>query len=254
MLVIPAGRFTMGTAAGEEERERLAEEFRGRSEPRREVSVGAFAMAAHEVTRGQYRWFVEATGRDADGCFVWSGGAFIHAPARSWRSPGFDLTDDHPAVCVSWQDARAYVEWLGVRTGRRYRLASEAEWEYAARAGTTTPFYTGASITQEQANFVADDKSVYYEQTVDVGSFRPNRFGLHDMHGNAWEWVEDCYNPTYIDAPTNGAAWTSGDCSRRVVRGGSWSNLPSGIRSAFRSKSTISTRYDNYGFRVARTE
>jgi len=233
MVAIPGGSFMMGSPPTEI----------GRSEaegPQHAVSVRGFASGKYEVTVSE--WVA---------C-VADGGCSRHLEEKSWTSAA--RRDTHPVTNVSWEDATQYVAWLSRRTGKRYRLLSEAEWEYAARAGTTTPFYTGASITQEQANFVADDKSVYYEQTVDVGSFRPNRFGLHDMHGNAWEWVEDCYNPTYIDAPTNGAAWTSGDCSRRVVRGGSWSNLPSGIRSAFRSKSTISTRYDNYGFRVARTE
>ncbi|MCC7049686.1 MAG: SUMF1/EgtB/PvdO family nonheme iron enzyme [Alphaproteobacteria bacterium] len=233
MVTIPAGSFMMGSPPTEI----------GRSDaegPQHLVSIRSFAAGKYEVTVGEWA------------ACVADGGCSRHLEEKSWAIAA--RRDNHPVTNVSWEDATQYAVWLSRRTGKRYRLLTEAEWEYAARAGTTTPYNTGMSITQEQANFVADDKSVYYEQTVDVGSFLPNRFGLHDMHGNAWEWVEDCYNPTYIEAPANGGAWTSGDCSKRVVRGGSWSNLPSGIRSAFRSKSTVATRYDNYGFRVARTD
>jgi formylglycine-generating enzyme required for sulfatase activity len=228
MVLIPAGSFMMGSPPGE---------F-GHSDveaPQHVVVVRSFAAGKYEVTFAEW-----------DAC-VAAGGCGNQPAEKAWDS-GWGR-GNRPVINVSWD-----VAWLSRRTGKQYRLLSEAEWEYAARAGTTTPFHTGATITQDQANFAVDGKGVYHEQTVSVGSFPPNRFGLHDMHGNVWEWVEDCFNPNYAEAPTNGAAWTSGDCSKRVVRGGSWSNFPGGIRSAFRSKSATTTRYNNFGFRVARTE
>jgi len=271
MVVVPAGRYTMGVSPGEEERERLAEEFRGRSEPRHDVAVDAFAIGAHEVTRAQYRAFAAATGRSTAGCFVWSGAAFVHEAARSWRSPGFEQGDEHPAVCVSWEDAQAYVEWLSARTGRRYRLPSEAEWEYAARAGRASIRYWGddASIacayangadraTRERApNAIGSeihdcrDGFVY---TAPVGGLRPNAFGLYDMLGNAAEWTQDCWNRDYgnADARSGAAANLSGECSLRAVRGGAWDEGPAGLRAAYRVGSPTTIRVYGRGFRVAR--
>jgi formylglycine-generating enzyme required for sulfatase activity len=152
-------------------------------------------------------------------------------------------------VCVSWEDAKTYVEWLGKETGQLYRLPSEAEWEYACRAGTTTRYWWGDdSPTPEQANF-----GMNVRRTTEVGFYPANPWGLHDMHGNVWEWVEDCWNDSYEGAPNDGSAWTSGDCSRRVLRGGSWNYEPELLRSALRSVDLTGGR-DNYvGFRVART-
>ena len=133
----------MGAAPGEEEREKLDEPFRYRSEPQREVTVRGFAAGKYEITRGQYRVFAEATNRGSDGCFVWTGNDFAIDPTKSWRNTGFSQDDAHPAACVSWEDANAYARWLSQTTGKNYRLLSEAEWEYAARAGTVTARYWG---------------------------------------------------------------------------------------------------------------
>lgn len=153
---------------------------------------------------------------------------------------------------VNWRDAQAYVAWLAKRTGRPYRLPSEAEWEYAARAGTTTPFHFGRTISPELAIFGGNRG-----RTTPVGSFPANAFGLHDVHGNVWEWVEDVWHDDYRGAPVDGSAWTEGegkDSSRiRVDRGGSWGSVPWLLRSAIRSGILPVSRYGYLGFRVART-
>jgi len=228
MVVIPAGSFQMGSPSYEE----------GRSNdegPVRQVSIRNFALGKYEVTVGQFRQFV----REAN--YSWPGTC----------SAGFAQDDLHPAVCVSWNDAKAYAEWLGRRTGKGYRLPSEAEWEYAARAGTMTRFSCGND--DECLNAVAWTSSNSGSRTQRVGGKAPNAFGLHDMHGNVWEWVEDCYNSTYAGAPTDGGAWLQSNCSTRVLRGGSWDGYPRGARSAIRNRGNADYRINDDGFRVART-
>ena len=167
---------------------------------------------------------------------------------------------ERPVINVSWEDARAYVRWLSGETGKEYRLLSESEWEYVARGGTTGPFHFGLTISPEQANYNGDyaygsgGKGRYRRRTELVGSFPSNAFGLHDVHGNVWEWVEDCWHGSYQGAPSDGSAWTSGgDCEPRVLRGGSWIDYPRYLRSAFRLRLTTVYRYFHIGFRVART-
>ena len=263
MISIAAGELLMGAAPGEESRENLADEFRRRSEPRRRVAVKAFAAGRYEITRGQYRAFVEATGRRAAGCFVWTNGEFELVSSLGWGDPGFSQDDRHPATCVSWHDAGAYAEWLSGLTGRRYRLLTEAGWEYAARAGSVTSRYWGddARRSCEFANGAdrstrtgvpgadawpvadCDDRHAY---TAPVGSFRANAFGLHDMLGNVEEWTQDCWRPDYRDASGGNE-----DCDMRAVRGGSWLDAPVGLRSAYRVGSPTSVRVYRRGFRVA---
>jgi formylglycine-generating enzyme required for sulfatase activity len=268
MVVVPGGRYVMGVAPGEEERTLLPEGFRNRSQPQRSVSVQRFAAGKFEVTRGEYRAFAKATSRAGDGCWVWSGAEFESDPAKSWRNPGYAQDDTHPVTCVSWEDASAYAAWLSQLTGRKYRLLTESEWEYAARAGTTTTRYWGddASATCEHANG-ADRSSVArvpgaadwhvadcddrYAYTAPVGRYRPNAFGLHDMLGNAEEWVQDCWKPDYAGAPADGSAVASGDCSMRTVRGGSWIDSPIGVPAAYRVGSHVTIRVSRRGFRVA---
>ena len=162
-------------------------------------------------------------------------------------------------IGVSWEDAKSYVEWLSRETGKAYRLLSEAEWEYVARAGTRTPFHTGSTISTDEANYngryayVSSRRGVRRGKTMRVGSFSANGFGLHDVHGNVWEWVEDCWNDNYRGAPGDGSVWESGNCSRRVLRGGSWDNEPGILRSAYRAWDWSGSRSDDTGFRVART-
>ena len=150
-------------------------------------------------------------------------------------------------INVNWDDAKAYTAWLSRKTGHTYRLPSEAEWEYAARAGTTTRYHFGDSISSSQANYYGG------KGTVPVGNYPSNAFGLHDVHGNVWEWVEDCWHESYAGAPSDTNVWKAGDCSRRVLRGGSWRDGPYYVRSASRRWLDIESRFDNFGFRIART-
>jgi formylglycine-generating enzyme required for sulfatase activity len=263
MVVVPPGSFMMGSPETEAGREKD-------EGPQRRVTITkAFAVGRLEITRAQYAAFATATGRDTpSSCYVLSGSEVISDGNSNWRTPSFSQTDAHPVVCVNWEEAQAYVQWLSAQTGRRYRLLSEAEWEYAARAGTTTPFIwgddpnagcaqaNGADKTAQGqlpsgfAYSTCDDGAVY---TAPAGRYAPNKFGLRDMIGNAWEWTEDCYNQTYTGAPTDGSPWRTGDCGRRVLRGGSWFISPLYLRSAFRSRIDPSVRSNGGGFRVART-
>jgi len=158
-----------------------------------------------------------------------------------------------PVINVNWDEAKQYAAWLSRMTGKPYRLLSEAEWEYAARAATRTLYSWGDKVGK--GNAVCDDCGSRWDfkQTAPVGSFKPNSFGLFDMHGNVWEWVEDCYHPDYKGAPTDGSAWTTGDCGLRFVRGGSWFDAARDIRSAMRYPDDTGARSFNLGFRVART-
>ncbi|MDP6706978.1 MAG: SUMF1/EgtB/PvdO family nonheme iron enzyme [Alphaproteobacteria bacterium] len=208
MVVIPAGTFTMGSPEDEADRN----DAEG---PRHEVTIAKrFGLGRYAVTFDEYDRFCEASGREKQGDEGWERGR-------------------RPAINVSWNDAQAYVEWLNGETGGGYRLPSESEWEYACRAGTETPFNTGTQITKDQANVGGD-------RTVAVGSFRPNDFGLHDMHGNVWEWVEDVWHDDYQGAPDDGTPW---------VEGGE----PGYLRSAFRVRGGTELRLDFFGFRLART-
>ena len=236
MVVLPAGSFTMGSPPGEKERD----DDEG---PQRSVAIpSAFAVGKFEVTFAEW-----------EAC-VADGGCSAYKPSDEGWGRG-----RLPVINVSWNDAKAYAAWLSKKTGKTYRLLSEAEWEYAARAGTTTPFSTGRTITTDQANFNGNftyngsRKGQYRQKTVSVGSFPANAFGLHDMHGNVWEWVEDCYHDSYNGAPSDGSAWIARNCSRRVLRGGSWSGSPWFLRSAFRGWDFTIFRLSNNGLRVART-
>ena len=205
----------------------------------------------------------------AGGCWVWTGSKFEIDQAKDWRNPGYAQEDPHPVACVSWEDAKAYVVWLSGRTGKAYRLLTEAEWEYAARAGTTTRRFWGDDGDQSCAyangadqttkaqvpgwNYLIANCNDRYAYTAPVGSYRANAFGLYDMLGNVGEWMEDCWNENYNSAPTDGRDWTAGNCSQRVLRGGSWSFNPQFLRAAYRFRLTSANRYFYVGFRVART-
>jgi len=164
---------------------------------------------------------------------------------------------NRPVINVSWDDAKAYVEWLSRKSGKQYRLLSESEWEYAARAGTTTAFSFGDAITTAQANYDASAgapvaRDANRQQTIPVGSFPANAFGLHDMHGNVWEWVEDCWHDEYTGAPTDGSPWKAPDCKGHVLRGGSWEDYAGDLRAAARTGGNTEDQYYSDGFRVAR--
>ncbi|HKB47716.1 MAG TPA: formylglycine-generating enzyme family protein [Ktedonobacterales bacterium] len=265
MVVVPAGRFMMG---GNEPQHVL-------EGPRHQVSIAAFAIGRTHVTRAQFQRFVSATGYAATSdC-----SNFAASPLRdgrlprdaNWPNPGFEQTDADPAVCMHFADAEAYVRWLSQHAGRPYRLPSEAEWEYAARAGTTTVRWWGDGPDGACASANARDETFVerlgatlgagypfpcrdgYATTSAVGSFRPNPFGLSDMLGNAWQWVADCFHLSYAGAPADGSAWVAGDCSRHVLRGGSWLEGQDPIRSTLRLALPADYRWNTYGFRVART-
>ena len=263
MVVVPSGRFQMGSPPSEAGRW-----DDGREGPVHPVAIGyRLAVGVNEVTRGEFARFVSATGRSmGNACWTYEGGEWKERSGRHWRSPGFSQTDSHPVVCVNWSDAKAYVRWLSGETGEAYRLPSEAEWEYVARAGTRTAWYWGESESGQcrYANG-ADEASGDlgggkvrcndgHARTSPVGSYEANGFGLNDVLGNVWESVQDCWNwRSYAGAPRDGSAWTSEECGRRVLRGGSWSSGPRDLRSALRVRYTPGDRDDIVGFRVART-
>ena len=228
MIVIPAGEFTMGSPTTEQ----------GRNDdegPQHKVTIAKpFAVSKFDVTFA-----------DWDACVSVGG-----CPKAT--DSGFGR-DTKPVINVSWDDAQIYVAWLSKMTGQPYRLLTEAEWEYAARAGTTTAYYWGDDIGKGNANCKGCGSQWDAKQTSPVGSFAANQFGLYDMAGNVYQWVQDCYHDNYDGAPTDGSAWTSGDCSNRVVRGGSWIYDPQSLRSAFRVGVTTDGRSSYLGFRVGRT-
>ncbi|MDE0204439.1 MAG: SUMF1/EgtB/PvdO family nonheme iron enzyme [Candidatus Tectomicrobia bacterium] len=235
LVVVPAGSFTMGSP--DSEWGRFANEG-----PQRQVTITEpLAVGVYEVTFEEW-----------DAC-VNAGGCDGYEPKGEGWGRG-----DRPVINVSWDDARAYVDWLSLRTGQRYRLLSESEWEYVARAGTLEPFHTGFTISAEQANYDSSytygsgQKGRYRGRTVQVGTFSPNAFGLHEVHGNVWEWTQDCWNEDYTGAPTNGVARETGECEQRVLRGGSWGDVPWLLRSADRGKRESGIRGPKIGFRIAR--
>lgn len=253
MVVVPAGQFTMGSP--ESEAKRAEDEV-----PQHLVAFDQpLAVGVYEVTREEYGQFASETERPTGGsCWKRAGEKWKQRSNRHWKNPGFDQTDRHPVACVSWEDAQAYVRWLGQETGKAYRLLSEAEWEYAARAGTAGPFHTGETLSAEQANYNGTlvygggSKEPYRKGTTPVGTFPANGLGLHDMHGNVAEWVEDCWNRSYDGAPVDGSAWESGECGKRMARGGAWFGDPQHARSANRIRFDRNERYDISGIRVAR--
>ena len=213
MVVIPAGSFDMGGTNANER-------------PVHRVTVSSFSMGKTEVTQGQWR-------------------AIMGSNQSYFNNCG----DNCPVETVTWEDAKQFISRLNAKTGRAYRLPSEAEWEYACRAGGSEE-YCGSDS--------ADDMGWHYgnsgRATHPVAGKQANAWGLHDMSGNVWEWTEYCWNGNYSSAPTDGSAWTAGDCSLRVVRGGSWDLIPQFLRSAYRFRNTTAYRIDSDGLRVARTD
>jgi formylglycine-generating enzyme required for sulfatase activity len=274
MVKLPGGTFMMGTA----EADRLIDPRTGKPAkndgPQHAVMIEPFAIGKYEVTVGEYRAFVEATGHsDGGGCMEFGAeDTFKIRKDINWDATEFSQTDDSPVGCVSFLDANAYTDWLSEVTGKTYRLPTEAEWEYAARAGTTTPYHWGAdaeqacqyanirspgadTISKRQAQsdiedgFTCDDGAA---QSSPVGSYLPNDFGLHDMQGNAWEWVADCNHKDYRDAPADGSAWLDeGPCQFGIIRSGSFLNRVERSSTTVRAGRPQSGRATNMGFRVA---
>jgi formylglycine-generating enzyme required for sulfatase activity len=256
MVVVPAGTFTMGSSSDETTREGVPSQFAAWEKPAHEVRISKpFAIAKYPVSVAEFTAFVQDTGFHSFGCFLWDekGRKFDLDNEKDWQHPGFAQTDrNQPIVCVSWEDTQKYVEWLSRKTGQAYRLPSEAEWEYAARAGTKTARYWGDEIGSGNANCARCGSKWDNKQTSPVGSFKPNAFGLYDMLGNVFQWTEDCWNESYKGSPTDGSAWTTGDCKTRVVRSGSWNFFSAVERAAYRYGDGAGFRSNVVSFRVVR--
>jgi sulfatase modifying factor 1 len=262
MVVIPSGGFDMGSPD--------AEEGRGDDEsPVHSVKIAAFALGRTEITRGQFAEFVKSTGYvTGDKCWTLENGKYEERKG-DWREPGYPQDDKHPVACINWNDALAYAEWMSQKTGKQYRLPTEAEWEYAARGKTKTARYwgnnpdkacryaNGADKTAQATIQGSSSWSVHqctdgFAYTAPVGRFKPNAYGLYDMLGNVWEWTEDSYHDSYQGAPAVGSVW-QGDGAKRVLRGGSWNNSPRNVRAAVRYPSKPDVRFSSFGFRLAST-
>jgi formylglycine-generating enzyme required for sulfatase activity len=250
LVLLPTGRFQMGSPEHERKIAMAAGSQKGwlaRELPQHWVGIGKpVAMGRYPVTVGEWRAFVHATG--------WRQGGEVN-----WEAPGFPQTDTHPVVGINWYDAQQYVRWLSEATGRRYRLPSEAEWEYACRAGTRTAFSCGDTISTSEANYDGNftynggARGEYRRGTTPAGMFPANPWGLFDMHGNVWEWVQDVVHDNYEGAPLDGSAWEEGgDQARRILRGGSWLYNPRYLRSALRNGFSAALSNDIVGFRVVR--
>jgi formylglycine-generating enzyme required for sulfatase activity len=233
-------------------------------ERQHEVQVAIFALGKYTVTVGQFKRFMEATvyrteAEEGGGCYYWTGSRseWKQDPNKNWQNPGFSQTENYPVVGVSWNDAMAYVNWLNGQTGQQYRLPTEAEWEYACRAGTTTPFYFGETISTDQANYNGNYiygkgcKEFNRQKAVEVGQFPANAWGLHDMHGNIGEWTCSIYDENY--GGSEQCCAEPGTGGPRVLRGGSWVSKPGWLRAAFRGRLVPVTPYYLWGFRLART-
>ena len=262
MVVIRSGSFDMGSPDSEAGRDKD-------EGPVHRVNVATFALGKTEITRGQFAAFVKKTKYSTgDKCWALEGGKFEER-SGSWRELGYSKDDKHPVACINWDDAQAYAEWLSRKTGKQYRLPTEAEWEYSARGNTSTARYWGGNPDEacEYAN--AADKTAQaqiqgaiswsvhnctdgFAYSAPVGRFKANAFGLNDMLGNVWEWTEDSYHDSYNGAPTDGSAW-QGDGAKRVLRGGSWNDAPRDMRAAIRNSNKPARRFISFGFRLART-
>jgi formylglycine-generating enzyme required for sulfatase activity len=274
LALAPPGTFLMGSMPDALERDPVTGEV-----PAVAISMARpFLVSRHEITVGEFRRFVEATGSEpAPGCRVWLGGQWVHERDRGWRDPGFAQSpqDNEPVVCVNWEDARAYAEWLAKESGKRYRLPSEAEWEYVARGGTSFPRFWGERDSHEGVamSLACDFANVYDSSAVathrlpwpnarcddgaaglaPVGRYKPNAFGVFDIIGNAREWVMDCFTASYAGRPQDGRAWSwQGGCELKGVRGGSWASRPLDARAPARGAVAASFRQSDLGFRVVR--
>lgn len=263
MVVIPPGSFTMGYDGGVSE-----ERYEG---PVRDVTIDyAFALASKEVTQGEYAQFVASTGHvSGTGCAIWNGETWHHTEGADWRDPGYgrDPYPNEPVACVTWRDVKAFTLWMTAKTGKPYRLPSEAEWEYASRAGIEGPYAWGddpnggcdvanhydVSGTNPNLPHVPVTCDDGFAMVAPVGSLKPNGFGLYDMIGNVWEWVEDCYLVPIPLEPTDGSpVQVPGQCDRRAVKGGAWSSSLSWQRPTFRGRDPEDRISHIFGFRLAR--
>jgi formylglycine-generating enzyme required for sulfatase activity/class 3 adenylate cyclase len=267
MVVIPAGSFQMGAASGENQRYEVPTTESGRDEPQHQVTFAKpFALGKFDVTRAEFAAFARATNfRARPGCMTVSNGNWTPQEQASWENPGFAQTERDPIVCMNELEIGAYLTWLRQQTGKEYRLPSEAEWEYAARGGTTTAFYWGDDAKDVCSyDNVADEthKEKHggsampcrdgFAETSPVGSFKPNPFGLYDMAGNVYVLTADCWNESYTGAPSDGSAWMSGDCAHHPGRkAGFGTARPWAFRAANRIVERGLVKRNRFGFRVA---
>ncbi len=257
LRLIPAGEFQMGCT------ERKGDEFRHLNHEQHRVRITKpFYLGTYHVTRGEFRKFVKDTGYTCDGPVAAWDETFMPVirKAYSWENPGFKQTDEHPVVTISWDDAVAFCNWLSKKEGKTYRLPTEAEWEYACRAGTTTDYYSGDDPKTLAGAANVRGTPGYERRTVPVGTFKPNAFGLYDMHGNAYQWCADWYDSDYYktspkDDPIckNPAEWAKAG-NYRSIRGGSWASTSREATSYQRGFFSQDTRYAINGFRLARDQ
>jgi formylglycine-generating enzyme required for sulfatase activity len=252
MSVVPSGRFLMGSSEDEP--------ARGVNEgPQHEVVFERpFAIGVFPVTCREFAPFAQTIRDWIPGALEWNGYGFEHLDDARWDNPGFSQGDLHPVTCVSFEDALSYVEWLATATGKRYRLPSEAEWEYVARAGTAAPYWWGTDISNSFAHYDRSSLSLQFgvadqrrSGTISVAPRSANPWGICDILGNVWEWCEDTWHPNYEGAPSDGSAWIGDRSDRRIVRGGSWSGDADVLRCAQRRWVNGHNRMTNVGLRVA---
>ena len=259
MLLIPGGVMRMGCTKGWDD---VVGGCRSNEHPVHPVELKPYEFAQHEVTKGQCKYFVDATNYKTDAEIENRGWVhqdmsqpshpWVMNPELNWRNPGFEQDETHPVTCVSWNDAQEYIKWLNKETKRQYRLPSETEWEFAARGGKSTAYFWGAGgLLHTWANLSGDKDG--WPHTAVVGSFPANSFWVQDTSGNVWEWVQDCWHKTYQGAPSDGSAWET-ECTSldgKTRRGGGWDGIAAGARSAIRSVGSQSDRSNLYGFRIA---
>jgi len=270
MIILPVGNYMMGATEAEFRGQDKKYQFMYNDEiPRHGEHIASFAIAKFDVTRRQFSIFARETGFLGKGCEIYDGKKWINDRSADWQNPGFQQTDNDPVVCVSWSDAQKYIVWLNSKfdAGKKiiYRLPTEAEWEYAARAGTITAAYWGNDARAQCEYENARDESAKrldpsadyapctdgYVYTAPVGSFKPNPWGLFDMLGNVEQWVEDCVVIGYRSPPDLSA--NPNACKGRMLRGASWASIPIGVRAAGRGGIFADTRESVYGFRLARS-
>ncbi len=274
MVVIPGGTFMKGSPQNEpgrfdDRRNHDEDDLEGPGGSQVEVSVPGFALGAFEITNGEFQAFVEETGYEMPGgCWTHlrGDGSWNRYPEATWNHLGRPFVATHPASCIDWHAANAYARWLSLRTGAPYRLPTESEFEHALRAGSTTRYHFGddqealcryGNVIDASLNAIYPAASTLqcddgYAYAAPVGQFEPNAFGVYDMTGNVFEWLADCYEPSYANAPTDGSALVADPCEARSLRGGSWAYLLSSLRSADRSDDPPDALFDGVGFRLAR--
>lgn len=252
---IPGGYFIIGDHSGSGQDD---------EQPLKEINIEGFWMMATEVTRAAYAEFIHQQSYSYEkGCWVHEGG-WVKRNNLDWQNPGFVQDENHPVTCVSWNDVQAFIAWLNSQSSYQFRLPTEAEWEFATRAGSDTIYFFGESSSrlcefanaadisslQDYPEFSVNDCDDGYVRTSPVGMFSPNSNGLYDVYGNVWEWVEDCWSPDYKTLVNDGSANVSGDCQRRGFRGGGYGDIPHFARSTLRNRGNQSHRKDDIGFRL----